>query len=94
MKEKFLTFFSSPGARLIGALVLLNAEPIVLISGLPAFRIDVVASTRSAVYRGLPQDTKLVPTTGFSPQILAEATVNALHLWQRAPDVTVPLAAP
>ena len=45
MKEKFLTFYSSPSARLIGALVLMNTEPIVLISGLRACRLDVPASS-------------------------------------------------
>jgi hypothetical protein len=92
--KKFFTFCSSPRARLIRALVLLNTEPIVLVYGLAAFLLDVPASTRSAVYRGLPQDTELIPITGLCPQRLVEAPGNALRLWQRASDVTVPLAAP
>jgi hypothetical protein len=88
-----VTFYTSRSTRLIGALVLLDTEPIVPISELPAFRLDVPASTRSAVYRGLSQEIELIPTTGLSPQRLAEASGDALLLWQRAPDVTVPLPA-
>jgi hypothetical protein len=94
MKEKFVTFYSSPSARLIGALVLLNTELLMLISGLPTFRLDVPASTGSAISRGLPQETELIPTTGFSPKKLAEAPGDALRLWQRGSDVSVPLASP
>ena len=94
MKEKFLTFYSSPSARLIEALVLMNTAPIELISGLRARRLDVPASSRSAVYRGLPQDTELIPTIGFFLQRLVEAPGNALCLWQRASDVNILLAVP